>query len=90
MGQKGLQQTRPVLGGMRIRAARSKIILFFFKNNGLAKREKTPQVKVANNNIYLEQSIQQHQQQHQQQQQHKAFKVTRSEASMPPIPPRVG
>ena len=33
MGQKELQQTRAVLGPMRIRAAGSKIILFLFKNN---------------------------------------------------------
>ena len=33
MGQKGSRQQRAVLGPMRIRAARSKIILFLFKNN---------------------------------------------------------
>ena len=59
MGQKGLQQTRRNLGPMRIRAARSKIILFFFKTIVLAQREKTMQVKVADNSIYLKQSIQQ-------------------------------
>ena len=33
MGQKESQQLRAVLRGMRIRAARSKIILFLLKNN---------------------------------------------------------
>ena len=33
MGQKRSQQLRAALGGMRIRAAGSKIILFLFKNN---------------------------------------------------------
>ena len=33
MGQTRPQQLKPVLGGMRIRAARSKIILFLFKYN---------------------------------------------------------
>ena len=65
MGQKEPQQTKVNLRGMRIRAARSKIILFLLKNNSFGAAGETAQVKVANNNIYLEQSIQQQQQQQQ-------------------------
>ena len=62
MRQKVSQQTKHILRGTRIRAAGSKIISFLFKKIVLAQREKTAQVKVTNNNIYLEQSIQQQQQ----------------------------
>ena len=64
MGQKGSQQTKAILGPLRIRAAGSKINLFCLNTIVLAQRGEVARLRVANNNICLAQSIQQQQPSH--------------------------